>query len=100
MLSGTDEPECRQRQRTILSGNAGTTGGADATTPTPVAFLTPADDAPDQQTTKALGHATIHLAVTGAGPVGELFVTARQTTVGAMTPSTGLTRSRCNRGAA
>jgi hypothetical protein len=84
MLSGTDEPECRQRQRTILSGNAGAVGGADATAPTPVAFVTPADDAPDRQATKVLGHATIHLAVTGASPAGrELFVTAKQTNVGA-----------------
>jgi hypothetical protein len=92
MLSGTDEPECRQRRRTILSGNAGAMGGADATAPTPVAFLTPANDAPDRQATKALGHATIHLAVTGAAPAGhELFLTARQTTVGATAPSTGPT---------
>jgi len=84
MLSGTDEPDCRQRQRAILASNVGVMGGADATTAVPVAIQTSADDAPDWQATKALAHATIHPAVTGAATAGrELFVTATQTSVGA-----------------
>jgi hypothetical protein len=71
MLSGTDEPECRRRQRAILASNVGAMGGADATTQTPVAILTSADDAPDRQATKALAHATIHPAVIGAATTGH-----------------------------
>jgi hypothetical protein len=70
MLSGTDEPECRQRQRAILASSVGVMGGADATTPTPVAIRT-SDDAPDRQATKALAHATIHPAVIGAATTGR-----------------------------
>jgi hypothetical protein len=84
MLSGTDEPECLQRQRLIQAGNLGVVGGADATTPTPVAILSAADNAPDRRATKALAHATIHSAVTGAAAAGrERFVTATQIDVGA-----------------
>ena len=84
MLSGTDEPECLQRKRSIPAGNLGVVGGADATTPMPVAILSAADDAPDRRATKAPAHATIHSAVTGAAAAGrERFVTATQTDVGA-----------------
>jgi hypothetical protein len=60
MLSGTDEPECPQRQRTIWRGIVRSVGCADATTSTRLAVLTSADDAPDQQATNALSHTTIH----------------------------------------
>jgi len=84
MLSGTDEPECLQGQRLIPAGNLGVVGGADASTPMPVAILSAADDAPDRRATKAPAHATIHSAVTGAAAVGrERFATAAQTDVGA-----------------
>jgi hypothetical protein len=66
MLSGTDEPECRQRLRINLLGTVGTIDGADATAVAPVAIRTSADDAPDRQATKALAHATIQPAVNGA----------------------------------
>ena len=59
MLSGTDEPECRQRQRLLPACHFGLKAGVDATTPAPVAIQTLADDAPDRQATKALAHATI-----------------------------------------
>jgi hypothetical protein len=80
MLSGTDEPECLQRQRSIPADNLGVVGGADGTTPMPVAILSAADDAPDRRATKAPAHATIHSAVTAGR---ERFVTATQTDVGA-----------------
>jgi hypothetical protein len=66
MLSGTDEPECRQRQRLISPCHFGLKAGVDATTPAPVAIQSSADDAPDRQATKALAHATIQPAVNGA----------------------------------
>jgi hypothetical protein len=72
MLSGTVDPECRQRQRIILSRNAAVVGGADATSLSPPGILTWADDAPDRQATKALAHATIHPAVHGAAAGREL----------------------------
>jgi hypothetical protein len=71
MLSGTDEPECRQRQRLIPAGNLGLKAGVDATTAVPVDIQTSADDAPDRQATKALAHATIHPAVIGAATTGR-----------------------------
>jgi hypothetical protein len=71
MLSGTDEPECHQRQRLIPAGNLGLKAGVDATTAVPVAIQTSADDAPDRQATKALAHATIHPAVIGAATTGR-----------------------------
>jgi hypothetical protein len=71
MLSGTDEPECRPRQRLIPTGNLGLKAGVDATTAVPVAIQTSADDAPDRQATKALAHATIHPAVIGAATTGR-----------------------------
>ena len=66
MLSGTDEPECRQRRRLIPACHFGLKVGVDATTPAPVAIQSLADDAPDRQATKALAHATIQPAVNGA----------------------------------
>jgi hypothetical protein len=66
MLSGTDEPECRQRQRLIPACHIGLKAGVDATTPAPAAIQSSADDAPDRQATKALAHATIQPAVNGA----------------------------------
>ena len=71
MLSGSDEPECHQRQRLIPAGNLGLKAGVDATTAVPVAIQTSADDAPDRQATKALAHATIHPAVIGAATTGR-----------------------------
>jgi hypothetical protein len=62
MLSGTDEPECRQRQRLIPACHFGPKAGVDAR----AAIQGSADDAPDRQATKALAHATIQPAVNGA----------------------------------
>ena len=101
MLSGTDEPECPQRQRTISRGIVRAVGGAAATTPTPLAILISADDAPDLQATKALAHATIHPAVNGAAGAGRgLFVFATQTDVGTYVATEGPTRRRCTKGVA
>jgi hypothetical protein len=69
-LSGTDEPECRPRQRLIPACHLGLKADADATNPEPVAIQTSADDAPDRQATKALAHATIQRAVNGAATYG------------------------------
>jgi hypothetical protein len=62
MLSGTDEPEFRQRQRLIPACDFGLKAGVDGR----VAIQSSADDAPDRQATKALAHATIQPAVNGA----------------------------------
>jgi len=67
MLSGTEEPECRQRQRLIPARRFGLKAGVDA----PVAVQTSADDAPVRQATKALAHATIQPAVNGAATTGR-----------------------------
>ena len=84
MLSGTVKPECPQRHRMILSGVVSAVDGADATSPTPPAILSSADDAPDREATKAVAHATIHPAVNGVATAGrELFVNARQSSLGA-----------------
>ena len=84
MVSGTDEPECLQRQRVILPSIVGVMSGANATVVMPPAILASADDAPGREATNALAHATIHPAVTGAATAGrELFVTATRTSVGA-----------------
>lgn len=83
-ISGTIEPECPQRRQMILPGIVGAVSGTDATVVTPTALLASADDAPGEGETKALAHATIHRAVTGAATAGrKLFVTATQTSVGA-----------------
>lgn len=99
MLSGTVEPECRQRRRPILFGTADALDGADATAAPRVEALSSADDAPVRQATKTLAHAIIHAAVNGVGTTGrELFPTAALSTVGAS--STGLTRLQLFRGVA
>jgi hypothetical protein len=67
MLSGTDEPECRHRQRLIPACDFGLKAGVDAG----VAIQSSADDAPDRQATKALAHATIQPAVNGASTTGR-----------------------------
>jgi hypothetical protein len=69
MLSETDEPECRLRQRLIPARHLGLKTGVDAANPEPVANQTSADDAPDRQATKALAHATIQPAVNGASAI-------------------------------
>jgi hypothetical protein len=67
MVSGADESECRQRQRLIPACRLGLKAGVDAR----VAIQSSADDAPDRQATKALAHATIQPAVSGAATTGR-----------------------------
>lgn len=67
MLSGTGEPECRQRQRLIPARHLGQKAGVDAR----VAIQSSADDAPDRQAIKALAHANIQPAVNGAVTTGR-----------------------------
>jgi hypothetical protein len=84
MVSEAGDPECVPRQPMILPGIVGVLSGANATVVMPAATLVAAYDAPGREATKALAHATIHPAVTGAATAGrELFVTATQTSVGA-----------------
>ena len=84
MVSEAGEPECPQWQAVILPRIVGAVSGANATSVMPPAILASADDAPGREATKALAHATIHPAVTGAATAGrELFVTATRTSVGA-----------------
>ena len=70
MLSRTVEPEYRERGPVNLPEIAGAVTGADATTPTPAATLTLADDAPDPEATIIVARATIHTTVNGAATVG------------------------------
>jgi hypothetical protein len=65
MLSGTEEPECREGQRLIPACQRGLKTGVDER----VAIQGSADDAPDRQATKALAHATIQPAVNGAATI-------------------------------
>jgi hypothetical protein len=75
MFSGTDEPECPQRRRVILSSIVA------AVTPVPLPAC--ADDAPRQEATKAVTHATIHAIADGAAPAGRApFLAATQTSGG------------------
>jgi len=67
MFSGTEEPECRQRQRLIPACQLGLKAGVDGR----IAIQSSADDAPDRQATKALAHATIQPAVNGAATTGR-----------------------------
>jgi hypothetical protein len=67
MLSATDEPECRQRQRLIPACHLGLKGSVDAR----VAIQSSADDAPDREATKALAHATIQPGINGAATTGR-----------------------------
>jgi len=66
MLSRTAEPEYRERRPVDLPEFAGSVSGADATTPTPAAILTLADDAPHPEATEIVARATIHPTVNGA----------------------------------
>ena len=70
MLSRTVEPECREWGPVNLPEIAGAVTGADATTPTPAAILTLADDAPHPEATEIVAHATIHPTVNGAATAG------------------------------
>jgi hypothetical protein len=84
MVSEAGDPECVPRQPMILPGIVGVLSGANATVVMPAATLVSAYDAPGREATKALAHATIHPAVTGAATAGrELFITATRTNVGA-----------------
>ncbi len=70
MLSRTVEPEYRERGPVILPEIAGAVSVADATTPSPAAILTSADDAPHPEATEIVARATIHPTVNGAATVG------------------------------
>jgi hypothetical protein len=70
MLSPTAEPDYQEHEPVILPAIAGAVSGADATTPTPAAILTLADDAPDPEATIIVARATIHPTVNGAATVG------------------------------
>jgi hypothetical protein len=84
MVSKADEPECLARQPMILPRIVGAVRGANATGVMARAIRASADDAPGREATKALAHATIHPAVTGAATAGRgLFLTATRTSVGA-----------------
>ncbi len=66
-----------------LSVNIGAVRQADAITVAPPGILN-TDETPDQQATKALAHATIHLVVAGAPAAGRgLFITGAPTSVAA-----------------
>jgi hypothetical protein len=83
MVSEADEPECLQRQPLILLGIVDAVSRANATVLMPAPILASADDAPGLEATKALAHATIHPAVTGAAPAGRApFPVATQTSGG------------------
>jgi hypothetical protein len=76
MFSGTDEPECLQPRRVILSRIAA------AVTSAPVA--TCADDAPEGEATTAVTHATIHAIANDAATARRArFLAATLTSVGA-----------------
>ncbi|MGB6515995.1 hypothetical protein [Mycobacterium sp.] len=70
MLSPTAEPDYREHEPVILPEIAGAVSDADATTPTPAAILTLADDAPHPEATEIVAHATIHSTVNGAAAAG------------------------------
>jgi hypothetical protein len=74
MFSGTDEPECPQRRRVILSSTVAAV--------TPVRLPACADDAPRREATKAVTHATIHAIALGAPPVGRAPLPAATQTSG------------------
>ena len=69
MHSGTEEPECPPRLRTIWSGHVGTLNDADATTSTSAAAPI-RDGEPEGEATKAVGQATIHHAVSNGATFG------------------------------
>ncbi len=69
MLSGSAEPECRER----LSAPCDAVIGADGCTSRPVTILTAAHDAPGTQATTITARATIHPTATAgcwAGSTG------------------------------
>jgi hypothetical protein len=74
MFSGTDEPECPQRRRVILSSTVAAV--------TPLSLPACADDAPRREATKAVTHATIHAIANGAAPVGRAPLLAATQTRG------------------
>jgi hypothetical protein len=74
MFSGTDEPECLQRRRRILSSIVAAVR--------PVSLTAPADDAPKQEATNAVTHATIHAIANGAARVGRAPLPAATQTSG------------------
>ncbi|HXB86637.1 hypothetical protein [Mycobacterium sp.] len=74
MFSGTDEPECPQRRRVILSHTVA------AVTPVPLSAC--AADAPTREATRAVTHATIHAIALGAAPVGRAPLPAATQTGG------------------
>jgi hypothetical protein len=72
MFSGTDEPECLERRRVLLSGTVAVMTSAPVT-----AY---ADDAPKQEATNAVTRATIHAIAHGAARIGcAPFPAATQT---------------------
>jgi hypothetical protein len=72
MFSGTDEPECLQRRRVLSSSTVAAMTSAPLTAD--------ADDAPKQEATNAVTHATIHAIAHGAAPAGRApFLAATQT---------------------
>lgn len=85
MILEAGEPECLERQPTNLPSIVRAVSGANATAVVPREVRASADDAPGRRAIKALAHARIHLAVTGAATAGHgLFVTATQTSAGAL----------------
>ena len=74
MFSGTDEPECPQRWRVILSNTVA------AVTSVPLTAC--ADDAPGREATTAVTHATIHAIALGAARVGRAPLPAATQTSG------------------
>jgi len=72
MFSGTDEPECPQRRRVILSHTVA------AVTPVPLPAC--ADDARTGEATNAVTHATIHAIAHGTARAERApFLVATQT---------------------
>jgi hypothetical protein len=74
MFSGTDEPECPQRRRVILSSTVAAVRR--------VRLPACAEDAPRREATKAVTHATIHAIALGAPPVGRAPLPAATHTSG------------------
>jgi hypothetical protein len=74
MFSGTDEPECPQRRRVILSSTVAAVRR--------VRLPACAEDAPRREATKAVTHATIHAIALGAPPVGRAPLPAATQTSG------------------
>jgi hypothetical protein len=60
MLSGTAEPECRERPPEILPALRDAVNGADQAVPRPAATPTSANNPPHPEATNAIRRATIH----------------------------------------